>query len=394
MIVDTSLFIYTLALFNQWECLNQGNYHHEVSSSLFMESPVHTAISSSSFTPEHALSQLIEALDNDGYMILKKNDFSGITNTESKSSEIKNILGSHGFESFLSYLPSFSGHNLKPDMNGDTPTHIYSFNNDHYPNNEEKNMNINSHHLRRILSSDSGKAKGGEMVSDLLMVIVCVVFAGLASGLTQGLLSLDHMEMTIKAQSGNAKEKEYAKKLLPVINRHHLLLVTLMLWNASATEALPIFLSGLVPEYVAIIISVTLVLMFGEIIPASILTGPKQLEIAARLLPLVYVVLVIFFPVAYPVAKLLDWLIGEDEGLTIYSKRELATMMQLQHEEGQRRASVAGQHHHQTMQSEEVAIIGGALKYRDMKVSEVMTPASSCFMISLRETLSYKVSCV
>jgi len=43
--------------------------------------------------------------------------------------------------------------------------------------------------------------------------------------------------------------------------------------NASATEALPIFLSAVVDEVVAIILSVTAVLLFGEIIPASILTG-------------------------------------------------------------------------------------------------------------------------
>ena len=43
--------------------------------------------------------------------------------------------------------------------------------------------------------------------------------------------------------------------------------------NASATEALPIFLSAVVDEVMAIILSVTAVLLFGEIIPASILTG-------------------------------------------------------------------------------------------------------------------------
>eukprot|EP01031_Cornospumella_fuschlensis_P028941 gene28941-34930_t len=163
-----------------------------------------------------------------------------------------------------------------------------------------------------------------------------------------------------------------------------------MLWNATATEALPIFLSALVPEYVAIIISVTLVLMFGEIIPASILTGPKQLQIAATLTPMVYVVLFLFLPIAYPIAKLLDYIIGHDEGLTMYSRRELATMMVMQHEEGQRRASISGPNTHDTMQHEEVVIIGGALKYRDMKVSDVMTPSSECFMISIRSKLSYK----
>ncbi|RYY87475.1 DUF21 domain-containing protein [archaeon] len=143
--------------------------------------------------------------------------------------------------------------------------------------------------------------------------------------------------MTIKATSGTPKEKEYAQRVLPIISNHHLLLVSLMLWNASATEALPIFLTSLVPEYIAIIMSVTLVLLFGEIIPASILTGPKQLQIASTLVPMVYVVLFVFFPIAYPLSKLLDWAIGHDGGVTLYSKKEIATMMQLQHEEAVRR---------------------------------------------------------
>jgi hypothetical protein len=156
----------------------------------------------------------------------------------------------HGLQSFFSY---FSNNDVYTEQNS--------------PNYASDNPFELSHNLRRMSESESGGggAKGGELVLDLVMVIVCVVCAGFASGLTQGLLSLDHMEMTIKAQSGNVKEKEYAAKLLPVISQHHLLLVTLMLWNASATEALPIFLSGLVPEYVAIIISVTLEKLFQHL---------------------------------------------------------------------------------------------------------------------------------
>lgn len=205
------------------------------------------------------------------------------------------------------------------------------------------------------------------------------------------------MEMKIKSQSGTPKEKAYAEKLLPIISNHHLLLVSLMLWNASATEALPIFLDKMVPEFIAIIISVTLVLLFGEIIPASILTGPQQLQIAANLIPLVYVVFVVFFPVAYPISKLLDYIIGHDEGLTVYSRKELKTMMKLQHEEGMRR-SVAHPHDRDsagefrdTMHHDEVTIIGGALTFRDMMVSQVMTHEKNVFMISIHEKLSYKV---
>lgn len=207
------------------------------------------------------------------------------------------------------------------------------------------------------------------------------------------MLSLDVLEMSIKSQSGTPKEKEYASKLLPLIKPHHLLLVTLMLWNACATEALPIFLDAIVPEYVAIIISVTLVLLFGEIIPASILTGPNQLQITSSLSPLVYLVYFIFFPIAYPLSKLLDWIIGHEEGLTLYNKGEIATMMRMQVEEAGRRAKSGG---YETLRDsvhhEEVKIIGGALKFRDMKVSDVMTPLEKSFMLSVHDVLSYKVN--
>ena len=130
---------------------------------------------------------------------------------------------------------------------------------------------------RRLVGSSTDS---GSFALNLAMVFVCVLCAAFASGLTQGLLSLDFTEMTIKSRSGTDNEKKYAAKVIPIISRHHLLIVTLMLWNASATEALPIFLSGLVPEYLAIVISVTLVLFVGEIIPAAILTGNQQLTSA------------------------------------------------------------------------------------------------------------------
>ena len=208
--------------------------------------------------------------------------------------------------------------------------------------------------------------------------------------------------MEIKARSGTEKEKKYAAVLIPIISRHHLLLVTLMLWNACATEAMPIFLSALVPEYVAIIISVSLVLFVGEIIPASILTGPNQLQITAALWPITYFVMFIFFPIAYPISLLLDYIIGHS-GMTVYNRTEISTMMRLQREEGIKRAShfekkaktghkIADSHNRDTLfEEEEVEIIAGALKFREMAVSEVMTPSDKVYMISAHEQLSYKL---
>ena len=206
----------------------------------------------------------------------------------------------------------------------------------------------------------------------------------------QGLLSLDVMEMTIKLRSGTPTEQKYASKLLPVISHHHLVLVTLMLFNACANEALPIFLNALVPEFVAIIMSVTLVLFVGEIIPASILTGPKQLMFASNMLPIYYFVATLFFVIAYPVSKLLDYVIGHT-GVTVYSKREISTMISLQHEEGKRHSDQEG-YGYSAVHHDEVAIIEGVLKFHEMSVTEVMTPIDDVYMIHAEAKLNGKVS--
>ena len=55
--------------------------------------------------------------------------------------------------------------------------------------------------------------------------------------------------------------------------------------------------------------------------------------IAANLLPMVYVVYVVFFPIAYPISLVLDYVLGHDGGITLYNRKEIATMMNIQHEE-------------------------------------------------------------
>ena len=65
---------------------------------------------------------------------------------------------------------------------------------------------------------------------------------------------------------GNTEEKKAAASVMPIVKQHHLLLVTLLLFNSLANESLPIFLGALVPNYVAIMISVTLILMVSFIL--------------------------------------------------------------------------------------------------------------------------------
>lgn len=89
------------------------------------------------------------------------------------------------------------------------------------------------------------------------------------------------------------------------------MLVTLLFCNALALETLPIYLSKAVSELVAIGFAVLGVLVVGEIIPQSLCTGPNQLRIAEFCCPIVLGLMYVTAPISWPIAKVLDRLIGE-----------------------------------------------------------------------------------
>ena len=65
------------------------------------------------------------------------------------------------------------------------------------------------------------------------------------------------------------------------------------------------FLGNLVPSWLAVILSVSLVLFFGEIFPSAVFTGKNQLAIAAGMSWLVYTLMMVLGPVAWPISWVL-----------------------------------------------------------------------------------------
>ena len=76
---------------------------------------------------------------------------------------------------------------------------------------------------------------------------------------------------------------------MPILQKHHLLLGTLLVSNAFAMEALPVFLHKIVPAFIAVLISTIFVVIFGEILPQAYCTGPAQIQIAEKMSPIVNV---------------------------------------------------------------------------------------------------------
>ncbi|CAI9781158.1 unnamed protein product [Fraxinus pennsylvanica] len=205
-----------------------------------------------------------------------------------------------------------------------------------------------------------------------------VIFAGIMSGLTLGLMSLGLVELEILQRSGTSTEKKQAAIILPVVQKQHQLLVTLLLCNAAAMEALPIYLDKLFHPVVAVILSVTFVLAFGEIIPQAI-CSKYGLAVGANLVWLVRILMIICCPIAYPIGKILDAILGHNDAL--FRRPQLKALVSIHSQE----AGKGGELTH-----DETTIISGALDLTEKTAEEAMTPIESTFSLDVNSKLDWE----
>ncbi|KAI3785558.1 hypothetical protein L1987_44678 [Smallanthus sonchifolius] len=211
----------------------------------------------------------------------------------------------------------------------------------------------------------------------LMVIVGLVAFAGLMAGLTLGLMSLGLVDLEVLIQSGRPRDRIHASKIFPVVKNQHLLLCTLLIGNSLAMESLPIFLDKLVPPWAAVLISVTLILMFGEILPQAVSTR-YGLTVGATVAPFVRLLLWFFFPIAYPISKVLDWMLGKGHA-ALLRRAELKTFVDFHGNE----AGKGGDLTH-----DETTIIAGALELTEKTAKDAMTPISKAFSLDLDGTLT------
>lgn len=208
----------------------------------------------------------------------------------------------------------------------------------------------------------------------VLLAFLCLLLAACVAGLTLGLMSLDAMQLDILTQSSNLRVAAAARAIKPVRAQGNLLLVTLLFANTVATELLPLVLEALVPGgFFSLIVSVISIMLFGEIIPQAVCSR-HALEVGAYMIHFVKVLRWILYPITYPIAFCLDFVLGE-ELCTIYDRHGLKALVD----------------HHASesiLTADETTILKSTLEFSQKKVMDILTPAEHVFKLSIDATLN------
>jgi CBS domain containing-hemolysin-like protein len=139
----------------------------------------------------------------------------------------------------------------------------------------------------------------------LALIGVLVIVGGIGAGLTIGLMSLDSTTLTILKRSGTPLQKLWANRIEPIRKNSHLLLVTLLLMNTVVNESLPVLFHIInLDGFLAVLLSTGLIVIFGEIIPQAVCSR-YGLRIGAFFAIPIRVLMIIIYPLTWPIAKLL-----------------------------------------------------------------------------------------
>lgn len=192
---------------------------------------------------------------------------------------------------------------------------------------------------------------------EYVISLVLVTLSALFSGLTLGILSLDTHSLRRRAKHGDRE----AAVIYPIREKGNLLLTTLLLGNVMVNTTLSIYLGSIASGVIAGLIATSLIVVFGEIVPQAVISR-HALWFGSRTIWFTRLVIVVAYPIAYPISKMLDYFLGS-ELPTVYSKKELMDIIS-EHEDSD----------HSNIDADEERIMHGALQFSHLTVREVMTP--------------------
>ncbi|HVA11242.1 MAG TPA: CNNM domain-containing protein [Candidatus Dormibacteraeota bacterium] len=187
-------------------------------------------------------------------------------------------------------------------------------------------------------------------------VALLVSASAVCSGLNIAVMSLDVSDLRRKAKLGNRQ----AKRVLPLRQRTHLTLASILLTNVAAISATSLVLNQRLNGLIAGLVSTLLIVILGEVMPQALFLK-NPLAWSSFFAPFLKIMIAVTYVVSWPLMLLLDKLFPRQRA-KLQSRHELGLLIteHLTDESSE-------------LDEDEVEIMRGALSLSEKRVRDIMT---------------------
>uniref|UniRef100_A0A8C7GHB0 Metal transporter n=1 Tax=Oncorhynchus kisutch TaxID=8019 RepID=A0A8C7GHB0_ONCKI len=193
--------------------------------------------------------------------------------------------------------------------------------------------------------------------------VMLLGLSALCSGLNISMLAMD------------PKEQKYAHKIESVRKHGNYILCTVVLGNVLTNTCFVVWMCQIIGMTPTSLATCTFGIFFiGEILPHSV-ASRHSLAIASKTIWATRLLMLVSFPISYPISKLLDIMLHQEIS-NFYTREKLVAMLR-----------VTDPYH--DLVKEELNIIQGALELRTKTVEQVHTPLADCYMLSSDAVLDF-----
>ena len=179
---------------------------------------------------------------------------------------------------------------------------------------------------RNFLSTESAQLSISNLTVAMLIsmeifvwigIVFCISQSAMFSGLNLAFFGISRLRLEIEAANGN----EAAIKVLNMRQDSNYLLTTILWGNVSINVMLTLLSDSILAGVSAFLFSTIAITLIGEIFPQAYFSR-NALKMASLLSPVLRIYQIILFPVAKPIAMLLDRWLGP-EGITFFREKDL-----------------------------------------------------------------------
>jgi hypothetical protein len=152
-------------------------------------------------------------------------------------------------------------------------------------------------------------------------ILFCISQSAMFSGLNLAFFSVTRLRLEVEVEAGNRN----ARKVLEMRKDSNFLLTTILWGNVGINVLLTLLSNSVMAGVTAFLFSTVLITFIGEIIPQAYFSR-HALKMASLLAPVLRFYQIVLFPVAKPVAWVLDMWLGR-EGIRFYREKDLKEIL-------------------------------------------------------------------